>query len=180
MWELCPPAGAGLHLCAVLALWRQRPPRLFILHHLRRSPEGADSAHKLRRGRSATCGGPLQLHGREGPPHQHSAPAWSDVKDFLLRQATPSPDCAWKMAPPTAEKSTQTVGLYYPSATQMQKERERALQLGRQRDRQPPLTSVSPGKGTAPHLRPSRSHDGDARLCLQVTGGGSWTTCALT
>lgn len=86
------------------------------------------------------------------------------------------------MAPPTAEKSTQTVGLYYPSATQMQKERERVLQLSRQRarDRQPPLTSVSPGKGTAPHLRPSWSHDGDASLCLQVTGGGSWTMCALT
>ncbi|TWW59180.1 Double zinc ribbon and ankyrin repeat-containing protein 1 [Takifugu flavidus] len=64
-------------------------------------------------------------------------------------EATPLSECTWNMATPTAEKSTQTVGLYYPSATQMQKERERALLLSRQSvaDRHPPMTSISPGKG---------------------------------
>ncbi|XP_029706603.1 double zinc ribbon and ankyrin repeat-containing protein 1 isoform X3 [Takifugu rubripes] len=64
-------------------------------------------------------------------------------------EATPLSECTWNMATPTAEKSTQTVGLYYPSATQMQRERERALLLSRQSvaDRHPPMTSISPGKG---------------------------------
>lgn len=64
-------------------------------------------------------------------------------------QATPLTDCPWKVATPTAEKSTQTIGLYYPSATQMQKERERAPRLSHQaaRERQAPLTPISPGKG---------------------------------
>ncbi|XP_067441904.1 double zinc ribbon and ankyrin repeat-containing protein 1 isoform X3 [Thunnus thynnus] len=55
------------------------------------------------------------------------------------------------LAPPTAEQYTQTVGLYYPSATKLhRKEQQRALQLSRQqvsRDRQPLLTAISPGRG---------------------------------
>ncbi|XP_074553973.1 double zinc ribbon and ankyrin repeat-containing protein 1 [Halichoeres trimaculatus] len=68
-------------------------------------------------------------------------------------QATPISDPAHKkkQATPTTEQSTQTVGLFYPSATELQrKEEERALQLSRHnatRDRQPPLTAISPGRG---------------------------------
>uniref|UniRef100_A0A3B5KFN7 Uncharacterized protein n=1 Tax=Takifugu rubripes TaxID=31033 RepID=A0A3B5KFN7_TAKRU len=71
------------------------------------------------------------------------------VSCYVTWQATPLSECTWNMATPTAEKSTQTVGLYYPSATQMQRERERALLLSRQSvaDRHPPMTSISPGKG---------------------------------
>lgn len=69
----------------------------------------------------------------------------------------------------------------------MQKERERALLLSRQSvtDRHPPMTSISPGKGKT--LRPTTIDTlccsiTDARviLCLQATGGGSWTMCVLT
>ncbi|XP_068558838.1 double zinc ribbon and ankyrin repeat-containing protein 1 [Cebidichthys violaceus] len=68
-------------------------------------------------------------------------------------QATPSsgPAPSSKLAPPTAEQFTQTVGLYYPSATELQrKEQQRTLQLSKQqatRDRRPLLTAVSPGRG---------------------------------
>uniref|UniRef100_A0A3Q3X7R4 DZANK-type domain-containing protein n=1 Tax=Mola mola TaxID=94237 RepID=A0A3Q3X7R4_MOLML len=55
------------------------------------------------------------------------------------------------LATSTAEQYTQTVGLYYPSANQLQKKaQQRALQVSRQqatRDRQPLLTAVSPGRG---------------------------------
>uniref|UniRef100_A0A3Q3F2P5 Double zinc ribbon and ankyrin repeat domains 1 n=1 Tax=Labrus bergylta TaxID=56723 RepID=A0A3Q3F2P5_9LABR len=56
-------------------------------------------------------------------------------------------------APPSSrlDQSTQTVGLYYPSATELQrKEQQRALQLSMQhatKDRQPLLTAISPGRG---------------------------------
>uniref|UniRef100_A0A3Q3BCA2 Uncharacterized protein n=1 Tax=Kryptolebias marmoratus TaxID=37003 RepID=A0A3Q3BCA2_KRYMA len=47
--------------------------------------------------------------------------------------------------------STQTVGLYYPSSTEMQrKEQQRVLKVSRQlstRDHRPPLTAFSPGRG---------------------------------
>uniref|UniRef100_A0A3P9CEF6 Double zinc ribbon and ankyrin repeat domains 1 n=1 Tax=Maylandia zebra TaxID=106582 RepID=A0A3P9CEF6_9CICH len=56
-----------------------------------------------------------------------------------------------KIATPTVDQCTQTVGLYYPSGTELQrKEQHRALQLLRkqvQSDRHPPLTAISPGRG---------------------------------
>lgn len=77
--------------------------------------------------------------------------------------AKPSHDATWqptpssgpapnvKLATPTSDQYTQTVGLYYPSATELQrKEQQRALQLSREkatRDRQPLLTAISPGRG---------------------------------
>ncbi|KAM9314756.1 double zinc ribbon and ankyrin repeat-containing protein 1 [Pholidichthys leucotaenia] len=55
------------------------------------------------------------------------------------------------VAPPTVDRSTQTTGLYYPSATKLQRnEQQRALQLTKQwetRDHHPPLTAISPGRG---------------------------------
>uniref|UniRef100_A0A3Q3N3G7 Double zinc ribbon and ankyrin repeat domains 1 n=1 Tax=Mastacembelus armatus TaxID=205130 RepID=A0A3Q3N3G7_9TELE len=68
-------------------------------------------------------------------------------------QVTPSsgPASKPKPAPPTVDQCTQTVGLYYPSATELhKKEQQRVLQLSKQqagRDRQPLLTAISPGKG---------------------------------
>uniref|UniRef100_A0A4W6E0S7 Double zinc ribbon and ankyrin repeat-containing protein 1 n=1 Tax=Lates calcarifer TaxID=8187 RepID=A0A4W6E0S7_LATCA len=56
-----------------------------------------------------------------------------------------------RIAPPTVDQCTQTVGLYYPSATELhKKDQQRARQLSRQqatRDRQPLLTAISPGRG---------------------------------
>ncbi|XP_060919217.1 double zinc ribbon and ankyrin repeat-containing protein 1 isoform X5 [Labrus mixtus] len=68
-------------------------------------------------------------------------------------QATPSSDPAntKKLDTPRRDQSTQTVGLYYPSATELQrKEQQRVLQLSMQhatKDRQPLLTAISPGRG---------------------------------
>ncbi|XP_061573294.1 double zinc ribbon and ankyrin repeat-containing protein 1 [Cololabis saira] len=67
--------------------------------------------------------------------------------------ATPSPTPApsLRVTPPTTDTYTQTIGLYYPSATELQKkEQQRELQASRQqalRDRRPPLTAISPGRG---------------------------------
>ncbi|CAJ1053350.1 double zinc ribbon and ankyrin repeat-containing protein 1 [Xyrichtys novacula] len=69
------------------------------------------------------------------------------------KQATPSSDSIQnkKPATPPKDQCTQTVGLYYPSATKLQrKEQQRTLQLSRQniiRDCQPLLTAISPGRG---------------------------------
>uniref|UniRef100_A0A3Q1ER53 Double zinc ribbon and ankyrin repeat domains 1 n=1 Tax=Acanthochromis polyacanthus TaxID=80966 RepID=A0A3Q1ER53_9TELE len=62
--------------------------------------------------------------------------------------ATPSSDPApsVKLALPTVDRSTQTVGLYYPSATELhRKQQQRAEPLSQ--DPRPPLTAVSPGRG---------------------------------
>ncbi|XP_008297121.1 double zinc ribbon and ankyrin repeat-containing protein 1 [Stegastes partitus] len=64
---------------------------------------------------------------------------------------TPAPAPSVKIAPPTLDQSTQTVGLYYPSATELhKKEQQKAEQLSREqasRDRRPLQTAVSPGRG---------------------------------
>ncbi|KAK2918374.1 double zinc ribbon and ankyrin repeat-containing protein 1 isoform X2 [Channa argus] len=61
------------------------------------------------------------------------------------------PNPCKKTAPTTVDQSTQTVGLYFPSATELhRREQQRVLQLSRQhavRDRQPLLTAISPGRG---------------------------------
>ncbi|KAM4585297.1 double zinc ribbon and ankyrin repeat-containing protein 1 isoform 3-T4 [Odontesthes bonariensis] len=65
--------------------------------------------------------------------------------------ASSDPAPGVKVAPPTVHQHTQTVGLYYPSANELQrKEQQEVLQANRQqasRDRRPPLTAVSPGRG---------------------------------
>ncbi|XP_070779285.1 double zinc ribbon and ankyrin repeat-containing protein 1 [Enoplosus armatus] len=117
---------------------------------------------------------------------QTSAPTSHDA----TWQATPSSDPAHdkKLATPTAERYTQTVGLYYPSATELQrKEQQRALQLSKQqatRDCQPLLTAISPGRGywrkqldhVCAHLRsyaqnnaPFRALMGEPRLGQMVS-----------
>ncbi|XP_072240021.1 double zinc ribbon and ankyrin repeat-containing protein 1 [Leuresthes tenuis] len=63
------------------------------------------------------------------------------------RAAAPSssPAPGVKVTPPTVDQYTQTVGLYYPSANELQKkQQQKALQVCR---RQPPLTAISPGRG---------------------------------
>lgn len=56
-----------------------------------------------------------------------------------------------KVGPPSVDQTTQTVGLYYPSSMALQKkEQQRAIQHTQElanRDRRPPLTAISPGRG---------------------------------
>uniref|UniRef100_A0A3Q3B098 Double zinc ribbon and ankyrin repeat domains 1 n=1 Tax=Kryptolebias marmoratus TaxID=37003 RepID=A0A3Q3B098_KRYMA len=86
----------------------------------------------------------------EGP-----APPTSSTKTShnATWQATPSSNTTpiINVTPPTMNQSTQTVGLYYPSSTEMQrKEQQRVLKVSRQlstRDHRPPLTAFSPGRG---------------------------------
>ncbi|XP_029949253.1 double zinc ribbon and ankyrin repeat-containing protein 1 [Salarias fasciatus] len=77
--------------------------------------------------------------------------------------ASDQPDATWrevpstgtasneKEAPPTVDQHTQTVGLYYPSATKLQrKEQQEVLRLNREltgRDQRPPQSAISPGRG---------------------------------
>ncbi|XP_037830578.1 double zinc ribbon and ankyrin repeat-containing protein 1 [Kryptolebias marmoratus] len=81
--------------------------------------------------------------------------AWASAKTShnATWQATPSSNTTpiINVTPPTMNQSTQTVGLYYPSSTEMQrKEQQRVLKVSRQlstRDHRPPLTAFSPGRG---------------------------------
>ncbi|TKS67944.1 Double zinc ribbon and ankyrin repeat-containing protein 1 [Collichthys lucidus] len=77
--------------------------------------------------------------------------ATSQTSHDATWQATPSSDPQVRLTTPTAEQATQTVGLYYPSATELErKEQHRAQQHSKQqatRDRQPLLTAISPGRG---------------------------------
>ncbi|XP_038144117.1 LOW QUALITY PROTEIN: double zinc ribbon and ankyrin repeat-containing protein 1 [Cyprinodon tularosa] len=56
-----------------------------------------------------------------------------------------------KVGPPSVDQATQTVGLYFPSSMALQKkEQQRAIQHTQElanRDRRPPLTAISPGRG---------------------------------
>ncbi|KAM3865323.1 double zinc ribbon and ankyrin repeat-containing protein 1 [Diretmus argenteus] len=94
---------------------------------------------------------------------QDQAKAQAQDQAQAISPAAPSPGVA--LAPPTAERQTQTVGLFYPSTTELhRKEQQRALESSRQkqmRDRWPLLTAISPGRGywrkqldhVAAHLR---------------------------
>uniref|UniRef100_A0A8C2XDH9 Double zinc ribbon and ankyrin repeat domains 1 n=1 Tax=Cyclopterus lumpus TaxID=8103 RepID=A0A8C2XDH9_CYCLU len=108
---------------------------------------------------------------------QASAPISNDA----TWQATPSsrPAPSTKLATPTAEQFTQTVGLYYPSGTELQrKETQRKLQLSKQqatRDCQPLLTAISPGRGfwrkkldhLCAHLRSYAQNNAPSGLCWE-------------
>ncbi|XP_013879871.1 double zinc ribbon and ankyrin repeat-containing protein 1 [Austrofundulus limnaeus] len=79
----------------------------------------------------ATCGILL-----EGPAPPTSS---SDIRQPVISDTT------GQVNPPTMTRSTQTVGLYYPSATELQKkDQQRPLVT---RDHRPPLTAISPGRG---------------------------------
>ncbi|XP_026179685.1 double zinc ribbon and ankyrin repeat-containing protein 1 isoform X2 [Mastacembelus armatus] len=109
----------------------------------------------------AACGvyleapAPPTSHGDITQPVRGTGPkrASASTSHGATWQVTPSsgPASKPKPAPPTVDQCTQTVGLYYPSATELhKKEQQRVLQLSKQqagRDRQPLLTAISPGKG---------------------------------
>ncbi|XP_051238984.1 double zinc ribbon and ankyrin repeat-containing protein 1 isoform X3 [Dicentrarchus labrax] len=101
----------------------------------------------------AACGVFLEA---PAPPTSHrdiTGPNGAANRVRCTWQTTPSSDSAPKVEviTPTAENYTQTVGLYYPSATELQrKEQQKELEVSRQqltRDRQSLLTAVSPGRG---------------------------------
>ncbi|XP_033988911.1 double zinc ribbon and ankyrin repeat-containing protein 1 [Trematomus bernacchii] len=76
---------------------------------------------------------------------QASAPTSHDA----TLQATPSkgPAPRKRMAPPTAECSTQTVGLYYPSATELQRKEQQREKRSKTNAERQPASAVSPGRG---------------------------------
>ena len=70
-------------------------------------------------------------------------PLLSPDSSHSTSQATPTR----ARAPPTTDRQTQTVGLFYPSGAELQKthqQRELAVQAA---PRRPLLTAVSPGRG---------------------------------
>ncbi|XP_029283083.1 double zinc ribbon and ankyrin repeat-containing protein 1-like [Cottoperca gobio] len=76
---------------------------------------------------------------------QASAPTSHDATWQATRSKGPAHRT--KLATPTAEQYTQTVGLYYPSATELQRKEQQLSKQQTTRDRQPPLTAISPGRG---------------------------------
>ncbi|XP_026215174.1 double zinc ribbon and ankyrin repeat-containing protein 1 [Anabas testudineus] len=109
----------------------------------------------------AACGAHLEA---PAPPSSHSdiirpvrASAPNQASGLASQKATwqttPSSKSSpkVKVAPPTEDQSTQTVGLFFPSATELhRKQQQRQIQHSRQqasRDRQPLLSAISPGRG---------------------------------
>ncbi|KAG7486414.1 double zinc ribbon and ankyrin repeat-containing protein 1 isoform X1 [Solea senegalensis] len=101
----------------------------------------------------ATCGVNLDAPAAPTSCSDITGPAAVSASHDATWQATPSPHPTptVRVAPPTTDQWTQTIGLYYPSAIELhRKEQQRTLQLTKEqtnRDRQPPLTAVSPGRG---------------------------------
>uniref|UniRef100_A0A3B3VZT6 RanBP2-type domain-containing protein n=1 Tax=Poecilia latipinna TaxID=48699 RepID=A0A3B3VZT6_9TELE len=71
--------------------------------------------------------------------------------DITPPEEDASPASRRGVAPPPVNRSTQTVGLYYPSAIELQQQdQQRAMWRRREAarsDRRPPLSAVSPGRG---------------------------------
>uniref|UniRef100_A0A3Q2CLE5 Double zinc ribbon and ankyrin repeat domains 1 n=1 Tax=Cyprinodon variegatus TaxID=28743 RepID=A0A3Q2CLE5_CYPVA len=84
---------------------------------------------------------------------QHSPSKPSLTQNDAAQKAMPPSISAprLKVGPPSVYQATQTVGLYYPSSMALQKkEQQRAIQHTQElanRDRRPPLTAISPGRG---------------------------------
>ncbi|XP_078127718.1 double zinc ribbon and ankyrin repeat-containing protein 1 isoform X3 [Sander vitreus] len=123
---------------------------------------------------------------QEAPPTSCSditPPVWGAATKQA--SAPTSHDATWQAVPvsgpaanaklATTEQATQTVGLYYPSATELQRKEQQ--QLNRQqvtRERQPLLTAISPGRGywrkqldhVCAHLRSYAQNNGAFRALL--------------
>ncbi|XP_008314720.1 double zinc ribbon and ankyrin repeat-containing protein 1 isoform X2 [Cynoglossus semilaevis] len=101
--------------------------------------------------------------GAGGPPYALYCAACGEQQEAVApptmengpspHQAMHQSDCIpnVKVAPPTVDQCTQTVGLYFPSAAELHnKGQQRALLFSREqpsRDRQPPRSAISPGRG---------------------------------
>uniref|UniRef100_A0A3P8UNI6 Double zinc ribbon and ankyrin repeat domains 1 n=1 Tax=Cynoglossus semilaevis TaxID=244447 RepID=A0A3P8UNI6_CYNSE len=95
--------------------------------------------------------------GAGGPPYALYCAACGEHFDRQMLsfsfEAMHQSDCIpnVKVAPPTVDQCTQTVGLYFPSAAELHnKGQQRALLFSREqpsRDRQPPRSAISPGRG---------------------------------
>ncbi|KAJ4919990.1 hypothetical protein JOQ06_006468 [Pogonophryne albipinna] len=91
-------------------------------------------------------------------------------------QATPSkgPAPHKNMAPPTAECSTQTVGLYYPSATELQRKEQQREKRSKTNAERQLASAVSPGRGfwrqqvdhVSSHLRSYAQNNASFRTLL--------------
>ncbi|XP_021423980.2 double zinc ribbon and ankyrin repeat-containing protein 1 isoform X3 [Oncorhynchus mykiss] len=86
------------------------------------------------------CGSKMSTHTSDG-----ATATWQAVPSSV------SPGVALAPAPARADQQTQTVGLFYPSGTEVHRKGQQvALELRRQeqmRDRRPLLTAISPGRG---------------------------------
>uniref|UniRef100_A0A3P8ZGK3 Double zinc ribbon and ankyrin repeat-containing protein 1 n=1 Tax=Esox lucius TaxID=8010 RepID=A0A3P8ZGK3_ESOLU len=88
----------------------------------------------------------------EGPPRgdSHTSINCSTGDNLESDQVCPS-TCSLAPVPASADQQTQTVGLFYPSTTELHRKGQQvALELSRleqMRDRRPLLTAISPGRG---------------------------------
>ncbi|XP_010770354.1 double zinc ribbon and ankyrin repeat-containing protein 1 [Notothenia coriiceps] len=92
------------------------------------------------------------------PPRTSRSDITTPVEGFKAKQASAptshdatllskGPAPRKKMAPPTAECSTQTVGLYYPSATELQRKEQQREKRSKTNAERQPASAVSPGRG---------------------------------
>ncbi|XP_071381994.1 double zinc ribbon and ankyrin repeat-containing protein 1 [Centroberyx affinis] len=104
--------------------------------------------------RTGPAGGAADRTGPAGGAPDRTGPAGGAVEPGSRVSHRPSHDATWQaapscgpspsaaLAPPTADGQTQTVGLFYPSGTELQRRERRET-----RESRPLLTAVSPGRG---------------------------------
>uniref|UniRef100_UPI003AAB8192 double zinc ribbon and ankyrin repeat-containing protein 1 n=1 Tax=Centroberyx gerrardi TaxID=166262 RepID=UPI003AAB8192 len=104
--------------------------------------------------RTGPTGGAADRTGPAGGAADRTGPAGGAADPGSRVSHRPSHDATWQaapscgpspsaaLAPPTADRQTQTVGLFYPSGTELQRRERREG-----RESRPLLTAVSPGRG---------------------------------
>ncbi|XP_023838869.1 double zinc ribbon and ankyrin repeat-containing protein 1 [Salvelinus sp. IW2-2015] len=129
---ICSRCGASSHpyanFCGSCGVFLEGPPR---------GESRASLAYSM--------GGKLELERMSTHTSDGATANWQAVPSSV------SPGVALAPAPARADQQTQTVGLFYPSGTEVHRKGQQvALELRRQeqmRDRRPLLTAISPGRG---------------------------------
>ncbi|XP_013986605.1 double zinc ribbon and ankyrin repeat-containing protein 1 [Salmo salar] len=156
---ICSRCGASSHpyanFCGSCGVFLEGPPR---------GESRASLAYSM--------GGKLELERMSTHTSDGATATWQAVPSSV------SPGVALALAPARADQQTQTVGLFYPSGTEVHRKGQQvALELRRQeqmRDRRPLLTAISPGRGywrkqldhVCAHLRSYTQNNTDFRALI--------------
>ncbi|KAJ3614156.1 hypothetical protein NHX12_017732 [Muraenolepis orangiensis] len=139
-----PPHASYCSSCGLLLM---APPQSHTLSH------GHAPSHHPSAGRAASL--------QKGSPMTSNGVTWRPLRSTVFSHSGSHATPFEARAPPTADRQTQTVGLFYPSATELLRSHQQRTLVEQAGTRRPPLTAVSPGRGfwrkqvdhTCAHLR---------------------------
>uniref|UniRef100_A0A8C9SNB3 Double zinc ribbon and ankyrin repeat domains 1 n=1 Tax=Scleropages formosus TaxID=113540 RepID=A0A8C9SNB3_SCLFO len=143
--------------------------------------------------------GPLRLDLQPGTAREEHQVCRLVFSDSTMGRPMPSAPVRTRAATPAptlVDRHTQTVGLFFPSGTMLQKKHEQIIQemakQGQMRDRRPLLSAISPGRGywrkqldhICAHLRSYALNNPDFRALIGEPRMGKvslgWPCCDTT